>query len=279
MGFTVTHPMHSQTIWVPVAHSDSIYTGQIVRWDKATPGWGVVPMGAASGAANVTNLDVPFGVVVGNNNTAGNQVYSTTYRAEYITATTEAAVHDATTQYQGVEGEAPHGDRHAMVEVIPITAETVLKGPIYNAAYGTAISTKIPSSTETDGLDFSTTAATTTATVANFSTVYCRVGNNQGCYRILDSASATTHTNSAAFPYDITTSDRYVFVNGLRPWGMSYLQFDGESMYVEANSALTSDYYIVDVLRLDLSTSGEEYVEFRFAPVNFISTDRSDLTA
>lgn len=279
MSFRVVHPMNSQSIWVPIAHSDTIYTGAIVRWDKATPAWGVVPMGAASGAANVTNLDVPFGVCVGNNNTSGNQVFSTTYNAEYITATTEAAVHGNTTQYQNVEGNTPHGDKHAMVEVVPITAETVLRGPIFNAAYGTAPSTKVPSSAETDGLDFSTTAATTVASVANFSTVYCRSGDNQGVYRILDSASQTTHTNTAAFPYDIATTDTYVFVNGLRPWGMSYMQLDAEGMYIEASAALTADYYIIDVLRLDLSTAGDEYVEFRFAPINFITTDRQDLTA
>lgn len=279
MAFTVVHPKDSQSIWVPIAHSDTIYTGAIVKWDTATPAWGVVPMNAASGAANLTNLDIPFGVCIGNNNTAGNLVYSTTYNAEYITATSEANAHANTTQYRNVEGNTPRGDRIAMVEVIPITAETVLRGPIYNAAYGTAISTFSPSAASTDGLDFNTSSAITVASVANFSTVYCRKGDNQGVYRILDSASQTTHTNTTAFPYDIATSDTFVFINGLRPWGRSYMQLDAEGMYIENSAALTSDYYEVDVLRLDLSTSGQEYVEFRFGAVNFISTDRSDLTA
>ena len=278
MSFTVVHPDQSQTIWVPVAHSEVIYTGAIVKWDTATPAWGVVPMNAAGGAADVSNLDIPFGVCVGNNNVAGNVTYNTTYKAEYITATSEADAHANTTQYRNVEGNAPRGDRIAMVEVIPITAETVLRGPIFNAAYGTAITAFAATSTATDGLDFNT-AAITTANVSNFSCCYCRTGDNVGIYRINDSASATTHTNTTAFPYDVAIDDTFVFVNGLRPWGRSLMQLDAEGMYIENSAALTSDYYMVDVLRLDLSKAGEEYVEFRFSPVHFIATDRSDLTA
>lgn len=279
MAFSVVHPQNSQTIWVPIAHSDVIYTGALVKWDTATPAWGVVPMNAASGVADKDNLDIPFGVCVGNNNISGNVTFSTTYNAEYITATSEANAHANTTQYQNVEGNTPRGDKVAMVEVIPITAETVLRGPIYNAAYGTAPTAVSPSAASTDGLDFNSATAITVATVANFSTVYCRTGDNQGVYRIINTASQTTHQNTTAFPYDIATTDTFVFVNGLRPWGRSKMQLDAEGMYIENSAALTADYYEVDVLRLDLSTSGEEYVEFRFGAVHFISTDRQDLTA
>jgi hypothetical protein len=204
--------------------------------------------------------------------------YSTTYNAEYITAGNEASAHDTTTQFINPEG--PLREQYAMVEYIPITAETVLRGPIFNAAVGTAPSELTISTGDGtgDGLDFSTTTADV-ATVAQFATVYFRTGANMGTYRILTSASSTTHEFTPACKGDISAGDKICIVNGLRPFGMCYAYIDSEGMYIDASAALTANYLMIDVLRLDLSEAGNEYVEFRFSPVNFQHTVRVNTTA
>ncbi len=281
MSFTVVHPCHAQTLWAPVEVSETVYVGSIIGMDTATPLSGVQPMPVALGAANVDNLDVPLGVVVGTNATKDNVLYSSTYMTEYITAGAEATAHDPTTKFTGVEGPWAKGDRWPHVEYIPITAETVIKGRIFNGAYGTAPTAAVVSTgSGTDGLDFSTgSTQPDVATVARFNTCYMRTGANAGIYRILETASQTTHTQTPAFPADVAVGDTCVVVNGLRPFGMGYAYIDAEGMYIDCSAALTANYLMVDVLRLDLSEAGNEYVEFRFSPVNFQHTVRLNTTA
>lgn len=268
MGFSVVHGS-PQTIWVPVAPGDTIYTGSIVTVDTASPQEGVLPLPVAAGASNTTNKDMPFGVVVGNNNVAGNINFSTTYNSEYITEVAAGSIYGATTKYQGVEGPWAKGDPRAMVQVALIDPCTVLKAPICNAAVGTAptvVTATVASGG--DGLDC-TTGAADVATVAQFSTIYMRTGANAGVYRRLDSASDTTHTFDVAMKSDIAVGDTAVVINGLNTFGVSRMQIDSEAQYIDCSAALTADYFIINVIRLDLSTPGNEYVEFQFNADNF----------
>jgi hypothetical protein len=113
------------------------------------------------------------------------------------------------------------------------------------------------------------TGAADVATVANFGTIYMRTGANRGIYRTVTSASDTTHTWLKAMPHTIAIGDTAVVINGLRPYGIAKMQLDTESLYIDCSAALTSDYYIIHVVRLDLSVPGHEYVEFRFDGDNF----------
>jgi len=273
MGFTVVHPMNSQTLWAMVEVSTTIYTGSIIGIDTTAPLQGVYPLPVAAGAANVTNLDVPWGVVIGNNNSAGNVVYNSTYNAEYITAGAESAWHDNTTRYQNVEGPLGYGVSGAMVEYIPITAETVLRGPIWGSGYGTALTeVAVTTGSGTDGIDCTTETVQCTP-VAAMATIYFRSGGNVGVYRHLETTSATVHTFVPACPADIAVGDKAVVAN-LRAWGTSRAYIDSTGSYIDGTAALTSNYLLIDVLRLDLSQPGGEYVEFRFNPINFNSVDR-----
>lgn len=268
MGFSVVQGS-PQTIWVPVAPGDTIYNGSIVTVDVASPQEGVLPMPVAAGASNTTNKDVPFGVVLGNNNVAGNIAFSSTQNTEYITEVAAGSIHGATTKYANVEGVWPKGDPRAMVEVAIIDPTTVLRGDIYNAAVGTAISVLPVTTGNTSGVAATTTATADVATVAQFSTVYMRSGANMGAYRRLDSASDTTHTWDAAVKEDTVIGDNIVVLNGLNTYGVSRMQIDAEATYINCAAALTADYFIVNVLRLDLSRAGNEYVEFQFNGDNF----------
>jgi hypothetical protein len=273
MGFTVVHPMHSQTLWANVEVSNTIHVGSILSMDTSDPKEGMEILDVAAGAANLTNLDIPWGVVVGNNNSAPNKVYDTS--GEYITAGAEAAWHDNTTQYEGVEGPMGYGVSGEMVEYIPITAETVLRGPIRNAAIGTAITeVAVTTASGADGIDF-TSAAIDFTPVADYATIYCRTGANMGVYRHLETVSTTVHTMTPAYPADVAVGDTFVAAP-LRCWGTTRAYIDSLAVYIDASAALTTNYLLIDVLRLDLSVAGDEYVEFRFNPINFNMIVRAD---
>lgn len=269
MAARIVHPCNSQVSWVPVEPAEVIRTGSIVAVDTATPLEGVQPIGTAAGASNTTNKDIPMGVVVGNNNTSGNLSYDSTNMTEQITQVAAGSVYGSTTNYTGVEGPWPKGDRQAMVAIEHITAETVIRMPIFNAAVGTAPT--VVTATVASGGDGigATTGATDVAPVANFATIYMRTGANRGIKRTLTSSSTTVHTWLKAMPGDVAVGDTAVIINGLRPYGISYAQFDAEALYINCAAALTADYYIINVRRLDLSEPGNEYVEFTFNADNF----------
>jgi hypothetical protein len=272
MAFTVVHPKDSQILWAPVLVSDTVYTGAIIGVDAATPLDGVYPMPVASGAGNLTNNDCPMGVCIGNNNVTGNVVYSSTQNAEYITAGNEASAHDITTQFQGAEGPLGN-DTFQMVAYHPITAETVLRGPIFNAAVGTAPTVlTVTTGSGSDGLDFVSNANEST-TVANYATAYCRSGANAGTYRQIVNASSTSFQNTPAFKEDIAVGDTFVVVN-LNRFGHSRCYIDAEGLYLDSNAEVSTNYHYIDVLRLDLSEAGNEYCEFRFNPICFNLIDR-----
>lgn len=256
-----------RTIWVPVLAAQTIYNGAIVAVDAATPLEGVRPMPVAAGASNTTNKDIPFGVVVGNNNLA-----DTAGQDSYITAGAAGAAYGSTAKFRGVEGPWPHGDPIAMVQVEVIDPTSVIRGRLFDTTIGTALAA-VTTTTATggDGLDC-VTGATTVATVANFSTIYFRTGADAGVYRTLTSASDTTHTWLQAIKTELAVTDTALVLNGFRPYGLSLCQLDSTARFFDVNAALTSDYFKINVLRLDLSEPGNEFVDFQFNIENFMPT-------
>ena len=270
MGFSIVHDS-PQTIWVPVLPGSTVYTGSIVQVDSATPLDGVIPLDTAGGAGNTTNKDIPLGIVVGNNNVSGSITYSSTYKAEYITEVAAGSVYGSTTKYTGVEGPWAKGDPRAMVEIVVIDPTSVIRGSLFNGAVGTAPSETTVTGATASGLDWDT-ATNDVATVANFSTVYVRSGDSMGVYRQISSASQTTHTQETAVKGSIAVGDKVCMVNGLNTFGISKMDTDATGLYIDVSAALTSNYFHINVLRLDLSVPGNEYVEFQFIAENFCPT-------
>jgi hypothetical protein len=200
---------------------------------------------------------VPFGVVVGTNNKE--PVYDSTYKCEYISSAVSQATQLAR-KWALAEGMYSKGDPQAMVKVAVIGPQTVLKGRMFNAAYGTALSTSTIGTTSSDGLTL--TASHPFTTIAYNTTFYCRSGLNRGLYRIVRSASATAPTLYNPFPYDPTAGDVFVGVNAAV--GNTLLTFDALGLYVNAQAAQTASNR-VNLLEMDLATSGSEYVIFSFS--------------
>jgi hypothetical protein len=71
----------------------------------------------------------------------------------------------------------------------------------------------------------------------------------------------------------IAVGDTVVVAN-LPHWGTGRAYIDSEGLYIDASEALTSNYLLIDVIRLELAEANNEYVEFRFNPINFNTVDR-----
>lgn len=276
MGFSVVSP-NPQTIWMPVDYAgtvgDTLYVGQIV----CTTGDGVAPFGAASGVADVTSrkgftygASVPFGVVIATNNKT--PVFNSTYNVDSITSESGDTHASFTRERTGHDGVGvPKNDKIAMVKIALIDATTLIRGPIYNATYGTALTEVSCTTGNTSGVGFTAANGGWGVTpVADTRTFYCRTGLNAGMYRVADDATSSAHTFDAPWPYDIAAGDKFVAVNLVR--GTSIGQFDAESMCI-LQSAATANCYLLDVLYMDLSTSGKEYAVFRFNPYTLTGYD------
>lgn len=250
-----------QRLWVPVDGTDTLYTNQIVK----SSGDGVAPLGAASGAADTTNKGIPFGVVVGND-THPAPVHDATFNSTSITGVQTQAAQVAR-DFEGAEGQWTKSDPQAKVLVDLIGPDSIIEAPIYNSSFGTAISLLTVTTGSTTGLGFTSNACDFTP-VADLATTYCRSGANMGLQRISDDTSTTVTTNDTAFTYDIAIGDTFVRVP-LRPIGLSYVQFDSESVFIDGSASPATDYYVVNVLWLDLSVAGEEKAYFKFTGDHF----------
>ena len=258
-GFTIVQGTSPYKIWAPITDADTIYNGQLVSCDANE---GVVPLGTASGAADTTAQVVPFGVVLGNN--LKNPNYDTTYQTNSIT---DATPHDSTTEFAMVEGVWAKGDKQAMVEIAVITPETILKAPLRNASVSTAPTLLTVTTGDVNGVSC-TTNATDVAGIAVRSTIYFRTGANQGSYRITDDTSTTALTWDKPTTKDVAISDTAVRVP-YRALGPTQVQTDSESMYLNVAADATSDYWVFDVLKLDLSQAGNEHMYFKFNTDHF----------
>jgi hypothetical protein len=263
MGFTVIEG-EIRNIWAPVNFnnsSDTLYEGQIVMSSLASAlpaGEGLVPIGAAAGASDTTGKAVPFGVVLGGND--ANPTYNSTYKGVSIASVGSQALQVAR-DVRGAEGMFAKNDPQALAKVSVIGTNTVLKGQIFNGAFGTAPTVYTNTSASTDGLTITTTAVAQDPITYNV-TWYCRTGANRGLYRTSYSTSTTSHTLYTAFPNDIAVGDTFVPIY-LRI-GTCCAQFDAESTYIEQMPAYASDYYLIDVLEIHAETAGQEYAIFKF---------------
>jgi len=267
MSFSVVQDS-PQGIWVPLNYTTTVYVGGILSWDatEIADREGAVMMPQAAGYWNDTNYDIPYGVVIGTNNRA--PLTNTTAKTEYITS---ATAHDSTSEFVvGPEGPYIKGGREAFAKVNLITPCTVLRGSLVDAAVtGAPAVGTVTTGCGGDGLDC-ITSAMSVATIAGLSTIYFRTGANKGIYRLLDSASTTTHTWDYPVYADVAIGDTAVAVN-ITMFGLSRCQLLATySTAFDINEACTSHYFGIDVVRLDLSTQYAEYVEFLWNPVNWL---------
>ncbi len=248
-----------QSIWLPVDDSVQLWVGSLFKFPAAVEGCALLAL--ASGAYDTSNKQLPLGIVIGTNNK--NNLYDSAKQQEYIT---DATPFGSTTDFVLVEGPWAKGDKEAMVKVAIIDHTTILKAPIYNATLVTALT--LQTSTVASGAGTGqTTNATQVATLADNSVVHFRSGPNAGSTRILATTSTTVQTWTKPLTKACVIGDQSVSVN--LKWGQCFMQIDASAQFIDAGAALTSDYFGIEVLRLDLREAGKEHCYFRFNSVHF----------
>ena len=260
-GFSVVEGA-IRTIWMPVnmgSGASTCYEGQLVVAGVAASGsGGCIPWNVA-GVGDTTADQVPFGVVVGLNNKV--PLYNSTYKSNYGTAVNTKALQVAR-DWRMAEGMFAKGDPALMAQVAVIGPNTVLKGRIFNAAYGTAPTVLTATAVNgTAGLGWTSNAAEFTPVAYN-NTFYCRSGANRGLYRTGYDTSATAHTFYLYWPYTLAVGDTFVGSN--LALGTCTGMFDTLGMYINNAAAVyTTNFAWMDVLELNLETAGAEYAIFK----------------
>ena len=257
MGFYVVQGS-PQTIWARVDGTSTLYVGQLVTASSD----GVLTMTGAVGAADTTGKAVPFGVVIGTNRKA--PLSDTTANSEYIAGVVSQADQIAVEKVI-MEGVTPKLETSAMVEIALVDPNTYIYGPIYNAAYGTAPTVQTITTIQADGMITAETwsAADAASFVADESTIHMRTGLNKGLQRVGVNTSQTGPQVTHAFPHDNTTDDTGLQVP-IREIGTAKLNFDDISTYIDVAHTYTTNYYVVEVIKLDLQVAGKEHCIFRF---------------
>jgi hypothetical protein len=235
----------------------TLYVGQLVQ----STGDGVGPLGQASGALDTSSKKVPYGVVVATN--AKNPTFNSTYKAESITSVSSQAA-QAARDFFGPEGGWGKSEPQAMVQVALIDCCTVLEGSIFRGAYGTAVKTFAANTATADGSGVSYTAGgADAAAVADYTTIVGLTGANAGSIRIRTDATNSAATVAVCFPKGVASGDTFKSVN-VRPRGLSKVQLDSVSTYIDSSASVASNYYGIDVLGLHLDVSGNERAVFKF---------------
>lgn len=287
MGFQIVSGV-PRTLWAPLAQSTvnfteatpRLYVGEIVvartsgvnrlayaYWWNDSVHRGVTGSILRTAAASTGVNNVPLGVVIGTNRRT--PIFSTTYNAEYVDYVNPVSA--GTDDFALVEGPWASGDRRAMVKIALITAETVLRAPLYSStnAPGTA-PTVYTVTASTSGRTM--TSAATIGTHPFQSSVYFRTGSQAGVYRNI-STTTTTVNQWREHLRGSTASNGMVgdtFTKVSCPtFGQGRATIPTRALFFTANAANTTNWFGIDVIKLDLSSSGQEYVEFRFDPALF----------
>jgi hypothetical protein len=267
MGFNVVDGP-SRTQWFPSDGTSTYYVNQLVAFSAAsaaaTPG-SVVPLAVPAGVADLTNKQVIAGVVLGFNTRT--PVYSSTSKSTYATAVV-AQADQLARDWAMNGGNYAIGDPQLLVQVALINDWTLIRGPVYNNAIGTAPTLLTSTATDTTGF---TTAGTTNAAehtpVANLSMIYCRTGANAGLYRSTNDTSTTAPDTTVGFPQDVAIGDTFIRVPFKH--GLSKIYISGPGLYVNSSYTPATHHFTAIVEAFDLSTSGRETATFRFTPDMF----------
>jgi len=234
------------TIILPI--SETMYVGQLAQWD--------IGNGAAGLSGGVQILDAATelweddepvaGVVTGVH--SEDRVYDSTYYGDKCTYSTTQSVIKAT-------GEP------SVVVTLAVPHVTLFKGPIFNAAFGTALTELVVTSADSGGTTVTHANDAITDCADDFGIVYCRSGANRGLYRKNTTPGTGAQVVSVPFPNGIVAGD--VFVAASIKKGMTCIDFPATANCIDGNNDINTGYGVV-VHEVNLEESGKEYAVFSF---------------
>lgn len=228
---------------------ETMYVGQLAMSGLVGGAGGHVQIADAASEAHENDQPI-LGFVSG---AFQDGVYSSTYRGDGVTYDTTLANVLANT----------HRDA-AMVQVTRIIPnDTIIRAPIYDAAYGTALTTLTETTGDATGLTITHAAGAVEDAADDMSTIYCRTGANKGLYRVVTTGGTDAQVCTVAFPYAIAIGD--TFVRASCVLGLGGLDIPATANCIDGDSALSS-YYDVEYHSINLEESGKEWASFSFLP-------------
>jgi hypothetical protein len=137
---------------------------------------------------------------------------------------------------------------------------TLVRAPIYNAAWGTALTVQTVTTASSGGTTITAANNAITDMADDFVTAYCRTGANRGHYRVVTTTTSTTaSTVTVPFPYAIAVGDTFVLASCVL--GLGGLDFPASADCIDGNNDMNA-YYSVLYHEVNLEEAGKEYAIF-----------------
>ena len=228
---------------------ETMYEGQLaMSGDTAGTGANLQILDVAAEADE--DAKVPIALVLGAVNQRTD--YNATYQGSVSTYTVTSATMAAD----------EHRKDAAIVQAAIIRPyHTILRAPIYDGAYGTAIVDAVEDSGSSYTVYQDATYTLGADVADDFGTMYIRSGANRGLDRICTTFSNSTLncTTTLKFPYANAVGDKFTMCGLVEGYAHGY--FGATANYIDADQALTN-FISIYVTKLNLEVSGQEYAEF-----------------
>lgn len=223
--------------------SETMYVGQLCMSGITAGTGGHVQIADVAGEAQEDGFKI-FGLVSGV--VDGSRAYNSTYFGDSTTYTTTQAT------------VAAYGPSEVEVTLI-IPGITLVKGPIFNGAFGTALTEVVATSASSGGTTITSTSNAVTDIADSYTTAYCRSGANRGQYRIITNCGTGANVATVPFKYGIAVGDKFVIAGCILGTGWMYL--GATANYIDGNNTMTN-YYYVYYHTVNLEESGKEFAVF-----------------
>lgn len=234
-------------IITPMQIGETVYVGQLLMSGLIGGAGGHVQI--ADAASEAHENDQPIIGMVGGVITDG--VYSATYYGDGCTYDTTLANVLANTPKDAAQV--------AVVRIIPEV--TLVRAPIYDTTYGTALTVLTETTGDATGLTVTHASDTVADAADDFATIYCRTGANRGLYRVVTTGGTNAQVCTIAFPYAIAIGD--TFVRASCVLGLGGLDIPATANCIDGDAALTS-YYDVEYHSINLEEAGKEFAVLSF---------------
>jgi len=178
----------------------------------------------------------------------------------YVAAVSGTANYGDRTTYTTTQATVKANGPSEVEVTLIIPGITLVRAPIYNAAYGTALTVQTNTSASSGGVTITDASNLVTDIEDDYATAYCRTGANRGIYRIVTTSTSTSvNTVTVPFPNAIAVGDTFVISSGVLGYGI--LDFPASADCIDGNNSMAHglEVYYHDI---NLEESGKEYAIF-----------------
>lgn len=228
--------------------SEAMYVGQMAQ------------SGHIAAAGQAEPLDAPTDLNFGTSHPIGCVLGVVDEGRTYVAAVPGTAQYGDKAVYSATQSVIADTGPATVKVALNVPGVTMFKAPIYQAAWGTALTEYIIGTTNSAGTSVIVTVATTDYG-DDTGTCYCRSGANRGIYRPISTITTTTSTIIIPFPYTITAGDTFVFCGPTL--GFCNIMTQASADFVDG-ADVQDDGYAVYCHELNLEESGKEYMVFSF---------------